>query len=110
MQLPERRFPVESELGRWVREHLRFGEWDNWLDILRVCLPRAPLGLLERRLLPFLERELEASRGLRQLDFLHLISVALTSLNSDVWESLLHNSTDRLPSSASLSASSFPLT
>ena len=55
VRLPERRFPAASELGQWVRERLRTGEWDGWLCSLRACLPRAPPGLLERRLLQFLE-------------------------------------------------------
>ena len=93
VRLPERRFPAASELGQWVRERLRTGEWDDWLCSLRACLPRAPPGLLERRLLQFLEWGREAARDLRQQDFLRVLAVALSSFSPDVWESLLHDST-----------------
>ena len=93
MRLPERRFPAASELGQWVRERLQTGEWDAWLCSLRACLPRAPPGLLERRLLQFLEWGREAARDLRQPDFLRVLAVALSSFSPDVWESLLHDST-----------------
>ena len=53
VQLPERQFPAASEVGRWDRERLRCGECDAWLRDLRACLPRAPLGLLERLLIQF---------------------------------------------------------
>ena len=59
----------------------------------RVCLPRAPPGLLERRLIQFLEWGVEAAKDLRQPDFLPIIATALSSLDSGVWESLLHDST-----------------
>ena len=36
---------------------------------------------------------MEAASNLRQPDFLPLIATALSSLDSGVWESLLHNST-----------------
>ena len=57
VRLPERRFPaaLAVSMGRWARERLRCGEWDAWLRELCTCLPRAPLGLLERRLIQFLE-------------------------------------------------------
>ena len=55
MRLPERRFPAESEVGRWARERLRCGEWDAWLRNLCACPPRAPAGLLERRVIQFLD-------------------------------------------------------
>ena len=93
MRLPERLFPAASELGQWVRERLRTGEWDDWLCSLRACLPRAPPGLLERRLLQLLEWGREAARDLRQQDFLRVLAVALSSFSPDVWESLLHVST-----------------
>ena len=93
MRLPERRFPAASELGQWVRERLQTGEWDDWLCSLRACLPRAPPGLLERRLLQFLEWGHEAAWDLRQPDFLRVLAVALSSFSPEVWESLLHNST-----------------
>ena len=93
MRLPERRFPAASELGQWVRERLRTGEWDDWLCSLRACLPRAPPGLLERPLLQFLEWGREAARDLRQQDFLRVLAVALSSFSPDVWGSLLHDST-----------------
>ena len=82
-----------SEVGRWTRERLRSGEWDVWLRDLRACLPRAPPGLLERRLLQFLDCRVEAARDLKQLDFLPLITATLSSVYSGVWESLLHDST-----------------
>ena len=93
MRLPERQFPAASELGQWVRERLQTGEWDAWLCSLRACLPRAPPGLLERRLLQFLEWGSEAARDLRQPDFLRVLAVALSSFSPEVWESLLHDST-----------------
>ena len=76
-----------------MRECLRSGARDRWLDVLRVCLPGARLRLLERRLLHFVEWGREAARDLRQLDFLHLVALALSSLDPEVWESLLHDST-----------------
>ena len=93
VRLPDRRFPAASGLGQWVRERLRTGEWDDWLCSLRACLPRAPPGLLERRLLQFLEWGREAARDLRQQDFLRVLALALSSFSPDVWESLLHDST-----------------
>ena len=93
LRLPERRFPAASELGQWVRERLQTGEWDDLLCSLRACLPRAPPGLLERRLLQFLEWAREAARDLRQPDFLRVLAVALSSFSPEVWESLLHDST-----------------
>ena len=93
MRLPERQLPAESAVGRWARERLRCGEWDAWLHDLRACLPRAPPGLLERRLIQFLDGRVEAARDLRQPDFLPLIATALSSLDSGVWESLLQDST-----------------
>ena len=92
MRLPEREFPAASELGQWVRERLRTGEWDDWLCSLRACLPRAPPGLLERRLLQFLEWGRVAARNLRQQDFLRVLAVAFSLFGPDVWESLLHDS------------------
>ena len=80
-------------MGRWARERLQCGEWDAWLRDLRACLPRAPPGLLERRLIQFLELGVEAARDLQQPDVLPLIATALSSLDSGVWESLLHDST-----------------
>ena len=88
-----RQFPAASELGQWVRERLQTGEWDAWLCSLRACLPRAPPGLLERRLLQFLEWGSEAARDLRQPDFLRVLAVALSSFSPEVWEPLLHDST-----------------
>ena len=79
--------------GSVARERLRCGEWDAWLRDLRACLPRAPPGLLERRLIQFLDWGVEAARDLRQPDSLPLIATALSSLESGVWESLLHDST-----------------
>ena len=76
-----------------MRERLRTGEWDAWLCSLRACLPRAPPGLLERRLLQFLEWGREAARDLRQPDFLRVLAVALSSFSPEVWESLLHDPT-----------------
>ena len=55
LRLPERQFPAGSEVGRWARERLRCGEWDVWARNLHACLPRAPPGLLERRLSQFLD-------------------------------------------------------
>ena len=72
VRLPERQFPAESEVGWWVWEHLRCGDWDEWSGNLRVCLPRAPQGLLEGRLIQFLEWGGEAARDLRQPDFFTL--------------------------------------
>ena len=93
MRLPERQFPAVLEVGRWARERLRCGEWDAWLRNLHACLPRGPPGLVERRLTQFLDQGVEAARDLRQPDFLPLITAALSSLDSGVWESLLHDST-----------------
>ena len=93
MRLPERQFPAG---WRWIGG---FGcacgavIGDEFLRNLRVCLPRAPPGLLERRLIQFVEWGVEAARDLRQPDFLPLISAALSSLDSGLWESLLHDST-----------------
>ena len=84
MRVPERQFPAESAVGRWARERLQCGEWDTWLCDLRACLPRAPPGLLERRLGLFLDWGWEAARDLRQPDFLPLIATALSSLDSGV--------------------------
>ena len=54
---------------------------------------QGPLGLLERRLIQFFtDWGMEAARDLRQPDFLPLITAALSSLDSGVWESLLHDS------------------
>ena len=59
---------------------------------VHACLgPRRVL--LERRLIQSLDWGVEAARGLRQPDFLPLIATALSSLDSGVWESLLHDST-----------------
>ena len=58
-----------------------------------ACLPMASPGLLERHLIQFLEGGVEAARVLRQLDFLPLITAALSSLDSGVWESVVHDST-----------------
>ena len=85
--------PAASEVVQWAREHLWCGQWDAWLRDLRACLPRAPPGLLERRLIQFLDWGVEAARDLRQPDFLPLIAAALSSLDPGVWESLLHDST-----------------
>ena len=63
----------------------------GWMS--SVCACRAPSGLLERRLLQFLEWGHEATRDLRQLEFLRLITLALSSLDPEVWESLMHDST-----------------
>ena len=93
MRLPERQFPPVLEVGRWAPERVRCGEWDVWLRNVRACLLRAPPGLLERRLIQFLDWVMEAARDLRQPDFLPLIAAALSSLDSGVWESLLHDST-----------------
>ena len=93
VRLPERRLSAESELGGWAPERLHCGEWDAWLRDLRACLPRAPPGLLERRLIRFLDGGMEAARDLWQPDFLPLIATAVSSLHSGVWESLLHDST-----------------
>ena len=93
MRLPERQFPAASEVGRWARERLRCGAWDAWLRNRRACLPRAPLGLSERRLIQIREWGVEAAKDLRQPDFLPFITAALSSLDSGVWESLLHDST-----------------
>ena len=57
-----------------------------------MCLPGAQPGLLERRLLRFLEWGREAARDLREPDFLHIVALALSSLDPEVWESLLHDS------------------
>ena len=77
---------------------MQSGEWDVWLRNLRTCLPGAPPGLLERRLIRFLDWGVEAARDLRQPDFLPFITTALSSLDSGVWESLLHDSmSPRLP-------------
>ena len=89
----ERQFPAESAVGRWARERLQWGEWDACMPDLRACLPRAPPGLLGRRLIQFLDLGVEAARDLRQPNFLPLIATAPSSLNSGVWESLLHDST-----------------
>ena len=51
VRLPERQLPAVSEVRRCARERLRCGEWDAWLHHLRACLPTAPPGLLERRLI-----------------------------------------------------------
>ena len=59
---------------------------------MRACLPRAPRGSLERRLIQFLDWGMEAARDLRQPDFLPLIAAALSSLDFGVWESLRHDS------------------
>ena len=67
--------------------------WDAWLRNLCACLPRAPPGLLERRLIQFLDRGSEAAGDLRKPDFLPLVAAALSSLDSGVWESPLHDST-----------------
>ena len=80
--LPKRQFLAGSEVGRWVRERLQCRAWDEWLGNLRVCLPRATPGLLERRLIQFLEWGMEAARDLRQLDFLPINATALSSLDS----------------------------
>ena len=93
VRLPERQFPAGSDAGRWARERRRCGGWDVWLRNLHACLPRAPPGLLERRLIRFLDWGVEAARDLQQPDFLPLITGALSSLDSGVWESLLHDST-----------------
>ena len=85
--------PVGAAAGRWAGERLQCGEWDAWLRDLSACLPGAPPGLFERRLLQFFDRGVEVARDLRQPDFLTLIATALSSLDSGVWESLLHNST-----------------
>ena len=53
----------------------------------------APPGLLEQRLIQFPDWGVEAARDLRQPDFLPLITAAVSSLDSGVWESLLHDST-----------------
>ena len=79
---PSGSFP---KVGRWAREHLQCGDGDLWLRNLHACLPRAPPGLLERRLIQFLHWGMEAARDLRQ--------PALSSVDSGVWESLLHDST-----------------
>ena len=95
MRLPERQFPAVSEVGPWARERLRCSEWDAWLRNLRACLPRPPP---ERHLIQFLDWGVEAARDLRQPDFLPLITAAFSSLDSGVWESLLHDSTSlKLP-------------
>ena len=93
MRPPERRFPAESAVGWWAGERLRCAEWDVWLRDLRACLPRAPPGLSVRRLIQFLDWRVEAARDLRQPNFLPLVSTALSSLDSGVWESLLNDST-----------------
>ena len=85
-------------VGRWVdvcsgAPAVRCGEWDAWLPNLCACLPRALPGLLERRLILFLDSGVEAARDLRQPDFLPFITAALSSLDSRVWEYLLHDST-----------------
>ena len=60
---------------------------------VHACLPRAPPRLLERHLIQFLDWGVEAARDLRQPDFLPVITVALSSLDSGGWESLLHDCT-----------------
>ena len=70
----ERQFSAASEVGRWARERLLCSEWDAWLRNLRACLPRAPPGLLERRLIQFLDGGVEAARDLQQPDFLPFIT------------------------------------
>ena len=72
---------------------MRCGEWDAWLRNLRACLPRAPPGLLERRLIHFVDSVVEVAGDLRQPDFLPFVTAALSSLDSRVWESQLHDST-----------------
>ena len=93
MRLLERQFLAGSEVGQWARERLRRGEWDVWLRNLRAYLPRAPPGSLDRRLIQYLDWGMEAARDLWQRDFLPLITAALSSLDSGVWEALLHDST-----------------
>ena len=66
VRLPERQFLAESEVGWWAQERLQCGEWDAWLRGLRACLPRVPPGLLERRLIQFLDWGVEAARDLRR--------------------------------------------
>ena len=72
MRLPERQFPAMWEVGRWARERLPCGGWDEWLRNLRACIPTAPPGLLERRLIQFLDWVVEAARDLWQPDFLRV--------------------------------------
>ena len=48
VRLPERQFPAGLEVGRWVQERLRCCDWDECRRNLRVCLPGALPGLLER--------------------------------------------------------------
>ena len=93
VRLPERQFPAKSAVVRWAGERLRCSEWDAWVRDLRACLPRAPPGLLERRLIQFLDWRVKAGRDLRQPEFVPLIATALSSLDSGIWESLLHDST-----------------
>ena len=52
-----------------------------------------PKQAKQTRLIQFLDWGVEAARDLRQPDFLPLIATALSSLDSGVWESLLHDST-----------------
>ena len=80
VRLPERQFPAESAVGPWARERLQCGQGDAWLRDLRACLPRALLGLLERRLIKFLDSGVQAARDPRQRDFVPLIATALSSL------------------------------
>ena len=98
VRLPERQFPAGLEVGPLGRERLRCGEWDVWLRNPHACLPSAPPGLLERRLIQFLDWGVQVARDLWQLDFLPLIIAALSSLDLGVWKSLLHDSTSlKLP-------------
>ena len=53
--LPEWQFPASSTPGRWIREHLRSGDWDSWILRPGHCMPNVPRGLVERRLLKFME-------------------------------------------------------
>ena len=93
VRLPEQEFPDGSEVSRWVRERLGCADSHTWLRSLHACLPRAPPGLLEWRLIQFLDCEVEVARDLHQPDFLIMITAALSSLDSGVSESLLHEST-----------------
>ena len=93
MRLPERQFPAESVVGQWAGERLRCGEWDAWLPELRTCLPRSRRVCWSGAESNFGTTGVEAARDLRQPDFLPLIATALSSLDSGVWESLLHDST-----------------
>ena len=88
-----RQLAAVSEVDLWARGPLRCGEWDVWLRNMPACLPRAPPGLLERRLIQSLDWGLKAARDLRQPDFLPLITATLSSMDSAVWESFLHEST-----------------